>query len=34
MGFTPTGDHYGEEIELILQLDTFHPASVAPVPGG
>jgi len=34
MGFSPTGDHYGEEIELILQLDTFHPASVAPVPGG
>jgi diamine N-acetyltransferase len=33
MGFTPTGDHYGEEIELILQLDSFHPEPIAPVTG-
>ena len=34
LGFTPTGDHYGDEIELVLQLGPFDPASIAPVLGG
>jgi diamine N-acetyltransferase len=34
MGFTPTGDHYGDEIELVLQLGFFDPASITPVLGG
>lgn len=32
LGFVPTGDHYGDEIELVLNVDTYTINDTQPIP--